>query len=394
MGKRKAVERDLSGPSKMKRKNHKERAIWITKYALLGPQAIIDYGYDMNDDGLPLQRCVTCGEAKERTTDFFTAQNVYGDLEKWFSRPFPSMSNSPGRPCNACWAVKERKRMHDVEGDAWLWKIAKRYNLSIEWVKQQYTMPTGVQRCWATGGTLGYMKGSNAFSLGVNDTVIQTEGTYSQYNCHNIEDVVAVYRFANCRQTVDGANETKVVIIPSLRDAYTELYRRVSEALRVGRAEMENRGDVQAMKMKAKKDFSDMACNAKRRDTERGLVNNMSSVRVLETVRTQHAICSTTGVIMTSFSASGGFRGPFDVHMDRLDDGYSLEPKGHIATNIELKIRMLNNDYHITRKDFLLLFMNQTLLPVPDDVMAIARAEYDAIPCSARDEWKHSVEAL
>ena len=147
------------------------------------------------------------------------------------------------------------------------------------------------------------------------------------------------------------------------------------------------------MKMKASADFGGMVDTAKYNDKRKKLRNNMRCVMVLDIVRAQHAICSTTGVILTSFSASGGVRGPFDVHMDRINDSYSPVPDGHVAANLELKCRLLNNKRHITRKDFLLLFLNQVLVTVPEDVRQLAGAEYDAIPCSPRDAWKHEHDA-
>ena len=390
MGKRRAVERDLSGPSTMMRVNHKDRAQWISKYEMLGTKAIEDAGYDFDQSGLPLLSCVNCKVAKERTTDFYTANNVNGDLDKWFSRPFPSLCNYAGRPCNACHALTTRVRDRDVEGGGWLRSLLHRYELPTDWAIYFYTLPAGAERCWATGGTLNYMKGSNSFSLSVNSTVVQTKCKYSQKKSHAIEDLVAVYQFANCRQTVPGPNGTKTVVIPSLRDAWTELYRRTIEAYRVGRVEMDKRGDEQVMKMKRKADFHKMVQSAKLNDSKRGLDNDMSSLRVLDTVRGHHGICSITGIITTTFSASGGVRGPFDVHLDRIDDAYSLKPKGHVADNIELKIRLLNNTHQITRKDFLMLFLNQVLEPVPEYVRQLARAEYDTIPCNVRDAWRHS----
>ena len=245
-----------------------------------------------------------------------------------------------------------------------------------------FDMPSSVEQCWATGGTLDFQEGNHSFSRGVHNTVVQTERT--KYGSENDELMVQVYQFANCRQTVHGPGRTKVVVIPSLRDAYAEIYRQAIEAFVVGREEMEKRGDARAAKM-AWADFRLMAFIAKRMDAARGFDNDMSGARMLELVRAQHAICSITGVVMTSMSTNGDVRGPFDVCMD------SMVSKGHVAADVELKIRLLRGVHNITRKDFLRLFLNQVLVPVPEAVRQLASAEYDAMPCSARDAWNHSV---
>lgn len=339
-----------------------------------------------------MMRCVKCGEMKERTTDFFTTAHVHGDLEKWFENVFPLMSNCASRPCNACFVLMTRDRLRDTEGDGWLYNVLAHYKLPISWAKPFYALPVGVERCWATGGTLPFQKGSNAFSLGVNSTLLQTENTYDQNEGHDIKSVVPVYHFANCRQTVNGSDKTKVVIIPELRKAYTELYRRKIEAYQLGHTEMLKRGDMQAMKMKSREDFHHMSQNAKKSDKKRGLENNMLPARILAEVRAVHAICFTSGIIMETFSTRGGTRGPYDVHMDRIEDGFSLEPKGHVDTNVEFKCRLFNNEHYISPKDFLLLFLNQVLVPLPEDVRAQAQKEYDEMPCSSRDAWKHETD--
>ena len=389
MGRRKAVDNDVVVPSTRKRKNHMERATWIEKYKDVAPDAIRAAGYEVSADGLPLMPCAKCGKNKERTTDFFAANGVRGNLTMWFGRPFPWMKNSVSHPCNACSKLVLRIRRRDVDGDGWLLHLLRPYKLPLGWGKEFYLLPDGNERCWATGGTLPFVKGSNAFSLGVNSVVVQ-DGKYDRNKSHAIEDCVPCYQFANCMQSVPGPNGTKVVIIPSLREAYAELYRRVIDAFRLERHELEKRGDEQASKMKSWADFHGMVSASKQNDKARGINNDVTSVRVLSMVKEQHAICHTSGIIMTTFSASGGIRGSFDVHMDRIDDAYSLNPKGHVASNIELKCRLFNNDHSITRKDFLLLFMNQVLVPVPEDVRDLARAEYNGIPCSSRDAWNHA----
>jgi len=384
--------REAGGPFARKHKNHKERADWVAKYRVLGAQATSDAGFEVNGDGIPLLRCAKCDELKERTTDYFTANNVRGNLDKWFISPFPSMRNSISHPCNACWSQLSLDRDRDFEGDGWLLSHVSNYSVTIEWAKKLYELPVRAERCWATGGTLPFQKGINAFALGINSTVIQTEGKYSGKKAHDAADIVPVYQFSNVRQTVAGPKGTKVVIIPSLREAFADMYRQVIASFKLQRAELVNLGKERVNNMKTSVDFGGITSAARQNDKKNCLYNNMSSSRVLDMVRAQHAICCTSGIIMTSFSASGGVRGPFDVHMDRINDlTNSSVPKGHVDTNVEFKCRLFNNVRSITRKDFLLLFLNQVLVPLTEDVRALAKKEYDAMPCSTRDAWNHSI---
>jgi len=297
-------------------------------------------------------------------------------------------------PCNSCWARKSLLRIKDTEGDGWLLNILVKYpNVTLEWAKSQFEIPDCEEKCWATGCTLPFQKGSNAFALSINSTKIQIDKKYSRNNNHEKEDITFVYQWANCRQTVPGQNQTKVLIIPSLRLAYTTMFELVKESFDIGRLEMNKRGDEMARKMQAYADFGPMVRLAKEGDKKRGfdIKHNLTVKKFLEGVKKQHAICSTSGIVMTTFSACGK-RGPFDVHMDRIEDANSsANPKGHVADNVEFKCRLFNNACTITRKDFLLVFLNQLLVPLPDRVRALAQAEYDALPCSTRDAWKHVV---
>jgi hypothetical protein len=389
MGKRKAVEREYGGPSTRKRKNHKDRAEWVTKYQTLGTDAIVAKGFHSSIDGLPMISCAKCGVLKERTTDFFTAAGVNGDMEKWFSNPFPWMQNSATHPCNACWAVMRLEVDRDVNGDGWLRSLLRPYKLPLEWAQAFYDLADDQERCRATGGTLPFQKGSHAFSLSVNSTVIQKEAAYSRKKWHEEKFVEPVYRFANCMQTVCGPGGIKLVVIPSLRLAYAELYRRRIEAYQLGPAELKRRGDEQANRMKASADFEIVAQHARNSDRQWGLAYDMTSVRILDIVRAKHALCCTSGTIMETLSTNNGVRSPYDVHMDRIEDGFSPVPKGHVNNNVEFKCRLFNNDQHISPKDFLLLFLNQKLVPLPLDVRLLAQSEYDAMPSSQRDAWKH-----
>jgi hypothetical protein len=394
MGKRKADDRAVAGPSTKKRKNHKDRALWIDKYKDVPRETIVAAGFEVSANGLPMMKCVGCDEVKERTTDFFTADKVLGDLEKWFSRLFPRLNNFASYPCNSCWAQKSLLRIKDIKGDGWLLNNLVQYpNVKLEWAKSQFEIPEGEEKCWATGCTLPFQKGSNAFALSVNSIKIQVDKKYSRNNDHEKEDITFVYRWANCRQTVQGQNQTKVVIIPSLRLAYTAMFEMVKESFDIGPLEIKKLGDEMARKMRAYADFGAMVRIAKQDDKKRGfdIKHNLTVKKFLKAVKKQNAICSTSGIVMTSFSACGK-RGPFDVHMDRIEDATnSANPKGHVAENVEFKCRLFSNACTITRKDFLLVFLNQLLVPLPDHVRALAQAEYDAMPCNARDAWKHAV---
>jgi hypothetical protein len=388
MGKRKAIDCDVDGPSIMKRKNHKDRADWVSKYIGVTDEEIRSAGYEANSDGIPMMSCVKCGVLKERTTDYFSSTNVNRDFEKWFSRIFPSFNNSNGHPCNACHKLINRAKKRDLDGNGWLRHLVGNYKLPIEWGTQRYVLPVGDERCWATGCTLPFQKGGNAFSLGVNSLNIQTE-KYDQQKCHDTTEIVAVYQWTNCPQTVNGSNHTKVIIIPSLREAYTEMYRQMIMTYEMGPEELKKIGDNRAKLMKSDADFGNMAQASKTKDRKRGLKNNMSASRILDTVRAHRAICCTSGILMTSFSTSGGVRGPYDVHMDRIRDAFSESPEGHVDTNVEFKCRLFNNNHLISRKDFLLVFLNQLLVPIPESVRALAQADFESIPRSSRDAWTH-----
>jgi hypothetical protein len=148
-------------------------------------------------------------------------------------------------------------------------------------------------------------------------------------------------------------------------------------------------GDKRIKLMKVTADFDNMAQNSKKQDKKHGLRHNMSASRILDKVRGHHAICCISGIIMSSFSSNGGLRGPYDVHMDRLHDGFSTLPEGHVDTNVEFKCRLFNNEHQISRKDFLLVFLSQLLVPIPESVRALAQAEFESIPRSSRDAWTH-----
>ena len=146
MGKRRAVQRVPGLPTTKRFKNYRVRSEWVVKYAILGPQAIKEAGYSVNESGIPLLRCVKCMEVKERTTDFFSANNVNGDMDKWYSRPFPSMCNHQGYPCRVCMVLLSRDRSRDVDGDGWLRKLLGTYKLPLEWGIRLYTLSDGLER--------------------------------------------------------------------------------------------------------------------------------------------------------------------------------------------------------------------------------------------------------
>jgi hypothetical protein len=154
--------------------------------------------------------------------------------------------------------------------------------------------------------------------------------------------------------------------------------------------ETDRLGDIHASKMRAS-DFINCTKRARENDAEKKLDNDVSKEMLLELVRDQHARCATSGVFMTTLSTSGGVRGPFDVHMDRLDDASSAVPKGHTVANVaqNVKGRLFNNMYNITRKDFLLVFLNQIAVELPPTVRQLALADYYSIEPSDRDAWPH-----
>ena len=379
MAKRKVtLEVDVSFTKK--RKHSIERSMWISKY----------------NGNIPLMQCVQCKEMKELTTDYFSAANVQGDFALWFNRRFPSFHNSASYPCLKCRAANvlgARK----VDDNIWLKHIMARYPKlgGVSWALKQYSKPVGTENCWASGCTLPFQKvQGNSFMMSVNSKLIQRE-KYNWKIGHDMQDAVGVYAWTNCAQSVNGPLMTKVTIIPCLRTAYTELYKKVIESYELGREVMIRCGKKRAVLINATADFNNMVQAAKKRDKKQGLNNNMCSLRILSAVRKQHVLCCTTGILMTSPSTCGGVRGPFDIHMDRIHDRTNSEtPKGHTLDNVEFKCRLFNNDYQISRKDFLLVFLNQLLVPLPPRIRALVQTEYQAIPCSSRDAWRHEAVLL
>lgn len=52
---------------------------------------------------------------------------------------------------------------------------------------------------------------------------------------------------------------------------------------------------------------------------------------------------------------------------------------GHLYDNVELKIYMFSADATLSRKQFLLVFLNQTLVDLSPRVRALAQADYDVL---------------
>lgn len=397
-------------------KNYIERDAWIEKYASVSDDAVHSKGLRRGADGIVEMQCVGCGEWKERTTDYFLANGVNGDLSAWFQKEWPWFQMGKQRPCKTCIARKLAERYDDVDGDGWIRHIMLKYTSvhepltdaekeqykisnktskripktdhGIRWANTQYTSG----RCAVTGFTLPFQKiKRNAFSMSVNGKHVQP-GKYTQR--HAADDIEPVLAFANCPQSVEGeydvdGKRTKVVIIPSLRDAFAQLYTLKIKTYTVGNAATMAEGTRRAAHMTVD-DFKNVTMHGVHKDKLQGLENDQSLTPtvVLERVRSQHGLCCITGVPFTTRSTNGGHLGPFDMHCDRIEDATNSDaPKGHVLGNVEFKIRLLNNRYQLTKKDFLLVFLNQNLVPLPDDVRALAQADYDAEPRSPRDQW-------
>jgi hypothetical protein len=374
---------------KKTKKNHKTRAEFVDKYADVPAAVIRAAGFEVGADNLPMLTCDVCGVSKERTTDNFTADNVTrngGTLDTWYAKQFPSMHNSAGQGCDDCFAAKLMIRNRDIVGDGHALHILGHYSkLSLDWMNEQKMLP-----CAATGSTLPYIEGPGPFGFGINSRIIQVDEKYTLKANHDVADCEGVFRFANVTQSVPGPKGTKVIVIESLRGAFNDLYTMMTTNYLRGQVETDRLGDIHASKMRAS-DFYRCTYNAKQWDAKKKLDNDVSKELLLELVRDQHARCATSGVFMTSLSTSGGVRGPFDVHMDRIDDASSAVPKGHTVANVaqNVKGRLFNNDYNITRKDFLLVFLNQVSVELPPTVRQLALAEYYSIEPSGRDAWPH-----
>jgi hypothetical protein len=363
----------------------------VDKYADVPAAVIRAAGFGVGADNLPMLTCDVCGVSKERTTDNFTANGVThngGTLETWIAKQFPPMNNGAGRGCDDCWAAKALIRDRDIVGDGHALSILGHYSkLSLDWMNEQKMLP-----CAATGSTLPYIEGPGPFGFGINSRIIQVDEKYTLKADHDAADCEGVFRFANVTQSVRGPNGTKVIVIESLRGAFNDLYTMMNTNYLRGQEETDRLGDIHASKMRAS-DFTKCTKNARENDAKQKLDNDISKEMLLELVRDQHARCATSGVFMTSLSTSGGVRGPFDVHMDRIDDASSAVPKGHTVANVaqNVKGRLFNNRYNITRKDFLLVFLNQIAVELPPTVRQLALADYYSIEPSDRDAWPHDV---
>jgi hypothetical protein len=380
----------VSGRSqKNTKKNHKPRAEFVDKYAGVSAAVIRAAGFEVGADNLPMLTCVVCEISKERTTDNFTADNVTrngGTLATWYAKQFPSMHNCASYGCDDCHAVKSLIRDRDIVGDGHALSILGNYSkLSLDWMNEQKLIP-----CAATGSTLPYIDGPGPFGFGINSRTIQIDEQYTQKADHDVADCEGVFRFANVRQSVPGPKGTKVIVIESLSGAFNDLYTMMNTNYLRGQAETDRLGDIHASKMRAA-DFKICTKSAREDDAKKKLDNDISKEMLLKLVRDQHARCATSGVFMTTLSTSGGVRGPFDVHMDRIDDASSAVPKGHTVANVaqNVKGRLFNNCYNITRKDWLLVFLNQIAVELPPTVRQLALADYYSIESSARDAWPH-----
>ncbi len=380
----------VSGRSQQKtKKNHKTRAEFVDKYADVPAAVIRAAGFGVGADNLPILTCSVCDIPKERTTDNFTADHVTdngGTLDTWFAKQFPPMHNGAGRGCDDCFAAKAMIRQRDIVGDGNALSILGPYsNLSLDWMKEQKMLP-----CAATGSTLPYIEGPGPFGFGINSRIIQIDEKYTRKADHDVDNCEGVFRFANVVQSVPGPKGTKVIVIESLRGAFNDMYTMMITNYLVGPLETDRLGDIHASKMRAS-DFTNCTKRARENDAKKKLDNDVSKEMLLELVRDQHARCATSGVFMTTLSTSGGVRGPFDVHMDRIDDASSAVPKGHTVANVaqNVKGRLFNGNYNITRKDFLLVFLNQISVELPPPVRQLALADYYSIESSARDAWPH-----
>ncbi len=362
----------------------------MDKYADVPAAVIHAAGFGVGADNLPMLTCSVCDIPKERTTDNFSANHVKyngGTLDTWFEKPFPSMKNSAGYGCDDCYAAKMLIRNRDIVGDGHALSILGPYSkLSLDWMNEQKMLP-----CAATGSTLPFLDGPGPFGFGINSRTIQIDEKYTQKADHDAADCEGVFRFANVTQSVPGPKGTKVIVIESLRGAFNDLYAMMNNNYLRGQEETDRLGDIHASKMRAA-DFEICTKSAREKDAKKKLDNDISKEMLLKLVRDQHARCATSGVFMTTLTTSGGVRGPFDVHMDRIDDASSAVPKGHTVANVaqNVKGRLFNNDYNITRKDFLLVFLNQIAVELPPIVRQLALADYYSIKSSARDAWPHA----
>jgi hypothetical protein len=325
--------------------------------------------------------CSVCEILKEATTDNFTADQVsrYNGIYGWFIH-FPHwFVNCSSRGCNRCYAQKASVRDSDTDGDGYIRHIMLHYPELFETLTDEeqaayssvYKKRTGRTlskvpktdggvrwftaqlggECWATGFTMlsKPVKG-HPLNPSPNGLDIQEHGTYSKKKGHSPERTVAVCRFANIPQ----GNKK----IPNLREAYTTLYETmVADWWKTPEQRWKEEDDaLQTLENPIPRVIISVASSSLKEDNKKGrecdLKTGADVVARLKAVRMR---CHTTGVLM---AAQSGWN---KVHADRIDNAF-----GHIDGNMEWKCTLFMGPDRLTRDCFLLGFLQQKRVAVPE----------------------------
>lgn len=95
----------------------------------------------------------------------------------------------------------------------------------------------------------------------------------------------------------------------------------------------------------------------------------MTSENIITALRACGMRCKISGVLVSIENKNAR-----KVHLDRI-----VNSIGHIMTNVEVKIHLFSGPDKLTRKMFLLVFLNQTLVELSNEVRAKAQADYDKL---------------
>jgi hypothetical protein len=174
---------------------------------------------------------------------------------------------------------------------------------------------------------------------------------------------VAVCAFANIRQ---GSTN-----IPDLRKAYATLYETmVADWLKTPEERMMEEDEViKTIENPIPLVICNVANSSKREDTKKGHECDLkTSADVVVRLKAVRMRCHTSGVLL---SAESGWN---KVHGDRIDNAL-----GHVDGNIEWKCALFMADYRLTRDQFLLGFLQQTRVAVPEAMRAQLESELNVV---------------
>ena len=327
--------------------------------------------------------CPLCKIFKQATTDNFTANHVssYNNKGGWIDH-FPHSFKLGSYGCNQCWARKLAIRDNDTDGEGYIRTIMHKYpQLHValtpaekEAYASAYKARTGQtltkvprtdggvrwftaqlgKECWATGfAMLSKPVKGHPFNPSPNGLDIQ-EGGYSQKKGHAPDRTVAVCAFVNVQQ---GATN-----IPNLRKAYITLYETmVADWLKTPEERETEEDEVfKTIESPIPMVICHVASHSLEADTKKGRECDLrTGADVVVRLKAVRMRCHTSGVLM---SAESGWN---KVHADRIDNDI-----GHVDGNMELKCTLFVADYRLTREQFLLGFLQQTRVAIPDGMRA------------------------